>query len=88
VGQVAVAERLGGETYLYIRVAGQPLVVAQAAGNDTTHVHEQVTLRIEPETCHLFDAEGHALPHLARHPLAEMRPTAPQTQPAQQVQPR
>ena len=36
VGQVAVAERLGGETYLYIRVAGQPLVVAQAAGNDTT----------------------------------------------------
>ena len=88
VGQVAVAERLGGETYLYIRVAGQPLVVAQAAGNDTTRVHEQVTLRIEPETCHLFDAEGRALTHLARHPLAEMRPTAPQTQPAQQAQPR
>ena len=41
VGQVAVAERLGGETYLYIRVAGQPLVVAQAAGNDSTRVHER-----------------------------------------------
>ena len=57
-------------------------------GNDTTRVHEQVALRIDPETCHLFDAEGRALPHLARHPLAEMRPTAPQTQPAQQAQPR
>ena len=55
------------------------------AGNDTTRVHEQVTLRIDPETCHLFDAEGRALPHLTRHPLAEMRPTAPQ---AQQAQPR
>ena len=42
---------------------------------------------IEPETCHLFDAEGRALPHLARHPLAEMRPAAPQAQPAQQAQP-
>jgi multiple sugar transport system ATP-binding protein len=44
-------------------------------------VHERVALRIEPETCHLFDAEGRALPHLTRHPLAEMRPTAQQAQP-------
>src|SRR5258706_551534 len=32
-GEVAVAERLGGETYFYLRLPDQPLVVAQAEGN-------------------------------------------------------
>ena len=72
-GDVAVAERLGGETYLYLRVPEQPLVVIQADGNNPTRVHERVAVRIEPGTCHLFDAEGRALPSLERHPLADMR---------------
>jgi multiple sugar transport system ATP-binding protein len=72
-GDVAVAERLGGETYLYLRVPEQPLVVIQADGNNPTRVHERVAVRIEPGTCHLFDAEGRALPSLRRHPLADMR---------------
>jgi multiple sugar transport system ATP-binding protein len=70
-GDVAVAERLGGETYLYLRIPDQPLVVVQAAGGDPTRVHDRVALHIDPETCHLFDAEGRALPHLQRHPLAD-----------------
>jgi multiple sugar transport system ATP-binding protein len=70
-GEVAVAERLGGETYLYLRIPDQPLVVVQAAGGDTTRVHDRVALHIDPETCHLFDAEGRALAHLQRHPLAD-----------------
>jgi multiple sugar transport system ATP-binding protein len=79
-GDVAVAERLGGETYLYIRVPDQPLVVAQAPGNASTRVHDRVALSIEPETCHLFDAEGRSLPHLLRHPLADPTPPPrPQT---------
>jgi multiple sugar transport system ATP-binding protein len=71
VGEVAVAERLGGETYLYLRIPDQPLVVVQAAGGDPTRVHDRVALHIDPETCHLFDAEGRALAHLQRHPLAD-----------------
>jgi multiple sugar transport system ATP-binding protein len=71
-GEVAVVERLGGDTYLYIRAPDQPLVVAQAPGNDTTRVHDRVALGIEPATCHLFDGEGRSLPHLARHPLADL----------------
>ena len=71
IGEVAVAERLGGETYLYLRIADQPLVVVQAPGGDPTRVHDRVALHIDPETCHLFDAEGRALAHLQRHPLAD-----------------
>jgi multiple sugar transport system ATP-binding protein len=68
-GDVVVAERLGGDTYLYLRLPEQPLVVAQAEGNDPTRVHDHVRLRIDPATCHLFDAQGRALSHLQRHAL-------------------
>jgi multiple sugar transport system ATP-binding protein len=70
-GDIVVAERLGGETYFYIRVANQPLVVAQAEGDDSRHVHDRVSVAVDPASCHLFDAEGKALPHLQRHPLAQ-----------------
>jgi multiple sugar transport system ATP-binding protein len=77
-GDVVVAERLGGESYFYIRLPGQPLVVAQAEGSDSRRVHDRVTVRIDPATCHLFNAEGRALPHLQRHPLAQALARNPQ----------
>jgi multiple sugar transport system ATP-binding protein len=78
VGDVIVVERLGGETYLYVRPAGEPLFVVQADGSNATRVHERVAVGIDPETCHLFDTDGRALPRLQRHPLADMRPAARQ----------
>ncbi len=78
VGDVIVVEQLGGETYLYIRPPGEPLFVVQADGSNSTRVHERVAVAIEPETCHLFDADGRALPRLQRHPLADMRPATHQ----------
>jgi len=78
-GDVAVAERLGGETYLYLRVPEQPLLVVQADGNIPIRAHERVAVSVDPGSCHLFDAEGHALPRLRRHPLADMH------QPTQQA---
>jgi multiple sugar transport system ATP-binding protein len=71
VGNVIVAERLGGETYLYIRSAEEPLFVVQADGDIPTRVHDRVAVRIDPETCHLFDAGGRSLQRLRRHPLAD-----------------
>jgi multiple sugar transport system ATP-binding protein len=77
-GDVIVAERLGGETYLYIRSADEPLFVVQADGDNPTRVHDRVAVRIDPETCHLFDADGRSLPRLHRHPLAGMLHAAQQ----------
>jgi multiple sugar transport system ATP-binding protein len=78
-GDVIVAERLGGDTYLYIRQAGESLFVVQADGNNPTRVHERVAVGIDPDTCHLFDSDGRALSRLRRHPLADMQHAAPQT---------
>jgi multiple sugar transport system ATP-binding protein len=78
-GDVIVAERLGGETYLYIRQGGDSLFVVQADGNNRTRVHERVAVGIDPDTCHLFDADGRALPRLRRHPLADMTQATRQT---------
>jgi multiple sugar transport system ATP-binding protein len=75
-GEVVVAERLGGETYFYLRVPGQPLVVAQAEGGDSRRVHDRVSVAIDPASCHLFDAEGRAFPHLQRHALTRPRAAA------------
>jgi multiple sugar transport system ATP-binding protein len=72
IGDVIVAERLGGDTYLYVRAAGRPLLVVQAEGSDATRVHDRIAVRIDPQTCHLFDADGRSLAHLRRHPLADM----------------
>ena len=78
VGDVIVAERLGGETYLYIRSAAEPLFVVQADGDNPTRVHERVAVGIDPETCHLFDADGRSLPRLRAIRSADMRPRAAQ----------
>jgi multiple sugar transport system ATP-binding protein len=76
-GEVMVVERLGGETFLYTQVAGGDMMVIQADGEIPTRVHERIAIRLNPATCHLFDADGLAVERAQRHPLADMRrPTA------------
>jgi multiple sugar transport system ATP-binding protein len=82
-GDIVVAERLGGETYSYLRLPDQPLVVAQAEGSDAHRVHDRIALRIDPATCHLFDAEGNSLPHQQHHPLADALAASHQQHPRQ-----
>jgi multiple sugar transport system ATP-binding protein len=78
-GEVMVVERLGGETFLYTRLAGEGagMIVIQADGEIPTRVHERIAVSLDPATCHLFDAQGLAVERAHRHPLADMRrPTA------------
>jgi multiple sugar transport system ATP-binding protein len=76
-GEVMVVERLGGETFLYTRLADGKMLVVQADGEIPTRVHERIAIKLDPATCHLFDAEGLAVERARRHPLADMRrPTA------------
>jgi multiple sugar transport system ATP-binding protein len=74
-GEVMVVERLGGETFLYTQLAGEGvgMLVIQADGEIPTRVHERISVRLDPATCHLFDAEGLAVERAQRHPLADMR---------------
>ncbi|MGH6959796.1 MAG: hypothetical protein ACREE7_04870, partial [Dongiaceae bacterium] len=74
---ILVVERLGGETFLYTQLPDQSMITIQADGEIPTRVHERIAVKLNPSTCHLFDAGGAAVERAERHPLADMkRPTA------------
>ena len=57
-GKVILSEHLGGETMLYIDVAGGPQTVVKADGLAPQRIGDVVSLIVSPQTCHLFDANG------------------------------
>ncbi|MGK9170759.1 sn-glycerol-3-phosphate ABC transporter ATP-binding protein UgpC [Inquilinus limosus] len=70
-GQVLVVERLGGETYLYVKTEVGMLTV-QADGDSRVKTNDQIKIGFAAETCHLFDAQGQALQRAERHPMADI----------------
>ena len=75
-GEVLVTERLGGATFLHVRLADGTEAIVQAPGDSRVRLHERVGLGFDPARCHLFDAQGRAMAHLERNPLAELRASA------------
>lgn len=61
-GEVLVAERLGGETYLYLQIEGGESLMVKADGSNRSRLHDRVSVQINPESCHLFNLQGTALP--------------------------
>ena len=75
--EVLVAERLGGETYLYTKQEGlNEMLVVKADGENPVREHERIAVAPSAEHCHLFHPDGRALPHLHRHPLADLSDAA------------
>jgi multiple sugar transport system ATP-binding protein len=72
-GEVLVVERLGGETYLYLRISGGDTLVVRADGANTSHVGDHVPIQIDGAACHLFDANGEAVSKAHRQDLASIR---------------
>ena len=56
---VAVVERLGSETYLYVEAGGM-LVTVEASGITETQYGKQIAVGVDAAECHLFDANGNA----------------------------
>jgi multiple sugar transport system ATP-binding protein len=73
LGEVMVIERLGGETFLYTQLQDSSMVIVQADGEIPTGVHDRIAMKLDPTTCHLFDADGIAVERIQRHPLANLR---------------
>ena len=73
VGEVMVVERLGGETFLYTQLGDGSMHIIQADGEIPTGVHERIAVKLDPATCHLFDAEDLSIERSQRHPLANLR---------------
>ena len=57
-GQAMLAERLGGLTILHVDIGANQSLVVQTEGTDTTPLHTALSLDMDPDACHLFDADG------------------------------
>ncbi|SFG62979.1 multiple sugar transport system ATP-binding protein [Palleronia marisminoris] len=68
-GEVLVAERLGGETFLHVDLGDAEPLVVKADGGVTQKPGETVGLRFPPAALHLFGSEGQAFEHRERHGL-------------------
>ena len=58
--RAVLSERLGMETYVSFRTAGEP-AIARIAGDHRIGTGEQVPLKINHSACHLFDSAGQAI---------------------------
>ncbi len=57
-GDVMVVERLGGQTYLYVRVGRDTVLTVQASGVSETTLGETITIGIPVAEAHLFNEKG------------------------------
>ena len=63
-GSVYNVERLGGETYLYVRAAEGRDITIQAPGDIAISIGDDIHLGFSGEKCHLFREDGEALKRL------------------------
>ncbi|WP_263975328.1 TOBE domain-containing protein [Leptolyngbya sp. 7M] len=68
-GEVLVVERLGGETFLYVRIAGGDTLIVQTDGDNPSRTHDRAFIHINGDLCHLFDQNGESIPKTRRHHL-------------------
>ncbi|MEG4394147.1 TOBE domain-containing protein [Microcoleus sp. BROC3] len=54
-GEVLVVERLGGQTYLYVKIAGGDTLIVQTDGDNSSQLRNLVPVHISGDLCHLFD---------------------------------
>jgi multiple sugar transport system ATP-binding protein len=60
--RVMLVERLGEQTYLHVKQTGGAVLLAKVQGNAAVDIGAEVVLGIAPEACHLFTADGSAVP--------------------------
>jgi multiple sugar transport system ATP-binding protein len=68
-GEVVLADRLGGQTYLHVRVESGDLLTIQADGSHPARARDIVGVRIRGESCHLFTESHVSIPRTRRDPL-------------------
>jgi multiple sugar transport system ATP-binding protein len=73
-GEVLVVERLGGTTYVHIRLEGGEMLVMQVDGENPVRMHDRIGLTFAADHSHLFDESGLSMRRSVRHPLADQKP--------------
>lgn len=57
-GEVFAVERLGGETYLYVKTENNEEVIVHSSGDKVVSVGDFVGIDFSPQNCHIFDEKG------------------------------
>lgn len=57
-GKVVLVEKLGSDTYVYIKMKSQDPVLVRCDGNQTFRIGDSVSFDINKSQCHLFDKNG------------------------------
>ncbi len=71
--RVFVVERLGGETYAYVKMPNNDFLTVHTDGESPVREGEEVEIGLLSGTCHLFDESGKSMERPDRHPLADMK---------------
>jgi len=69
-GEVLVVERLGGQTYLYVKIAGGDTLIVQTDGDNRSHLRDLVPIHISGNLYHLFNLQGEVVSKTRRHHLS------------------
>jgi len=67
-GEALVIERLGSATIVHVAVEGGAMLTVQAGDDCPVRLHDRVSVKVNAETSHLFDAAGFAVPRGRRNP--------------------
>ncbi|OGD21218.1 MAG: ABC transporter [Candidatus Aminicenantes bacterium RBG_16_63_16] len=57
-GEALVVERLGSATFVHVAVEGGAMLTVQAGDDHPVRLHDRVSVKVNGETAHLFDAAG------------------------------
>ncbi len=60
-GQVEVVEQLGESHLVHLEVTDGQRIIAREGGDADVHAHQNVTVRIPADQCHVFRQDGRAL---------------------------
>jgi multiple sugar transport system ATP-binding protein len=74
-GRVLVVERLGSESYVYVKTEGEQTVVARREPTAGSAPDEAITVGLRASRCHLFGPDGIALDRPRREPQVGAAPT-------------
>jgi multiple sugar transport system ATP-binding protein len=66
VGEVQIAEQLGGETFIYVALPFGNTLVVEIRGQVAARPGERVGIDFEPVSHHLFSSDGKGIPGTAR----------------------
>ena len=65
--QVTLTERLGEQSYLHLQADGRHTLLAKVQGDTPVRAGATVSLQIDADCCHVFGADGMAVPHLKNY---------------------